>query len=79
MIAAGRRMSEHERYDIENADILFTDVWAEEEADRSTCASCGAVLSDGMLLCVSCGAPAPVCVGSCGACGLPVCVRPAGP
>lgn len=69
-------MSAHERYDIENADILFEDVWAEDEPDRSTCAACGSPVAEGMLTCASCGAALPVCVGSCGACGLPVCVRP---
>jgi len=66
-------MSDHERYDIENADVLFEDVWAEEDSSGS-CAKCGAVLTGQALVCASCGAPAPVCVGSCGACGLPVCV-----
>jgi len=72
-------MSDHERYDIENADILFEDVWADDAAPHSVCASCGTALAEGMLLCATCGAPVPVCVGSCGACGLPVCVRPACP
>ncbi len=67
-------MSEHERYDIENADILAEDVWAEETDVPGACAACGSALADGMLVCASCGTPVPVCVGVCGACGLPVCV-----
>lgn len=71
-------MSEHERYDIEHADVLFEDVWAEEDDAGGTCVRCGAALDAGALTCPACGTPAPVCVGSCGACGLPVCVGPTG-
>jgi hypothetical protein len=63
-----------ERYDIPNADILFEDVWAEEDPPAATqCAECGAALG-GRAYCRACGAPAPVCSGVCGACMSRTCV-----
>lgn len=64
----------HERYDVEGADILFEDTWADEETP-AVCAECGASLTRGVLACPGCGATADDCSGSCSGCGARVCVR----
>jgi hypothetical protein len=63
-----------ERYDIPNSDILFEDVWADEDPPSATeCAECGAALG-GRAYCRQCGARSPVCSGVCGACFSRTCV-----
>lgn len=67
-------MGGHERYDIENAGVLFEDVWA-DKPDEAECPVCGAPLASPSVRCPSCGAHRAVCVGSCSSCVAAVCVR----
>lgn len=62
----------HERYDIENADVLFEDVWADDDAD--TCPNCGAALEGASWRCKACGQFLEKCSGSCASCASPRCV-----
>ena len=75
-VACSVRMDErHERYAIPDADVLFEDVWAEDEKGLgAVCASCGAPMTPSSITCAACGTPAAVCTGSCSSCGSPVCV-----
>ena len=66
---------DHERYSIPNADVLFEDVWAEEDAPAENCPECGTGLDGAVSSCPSCGSRVDVCTGSCSSCGARVCVK----
>lgn len=61
---------EHERYRIDNAEVLFEDTWAEE----SVCPSCGQELDAGVTACPRCRQWIGECGSSCPGCPSPRCV-----
>ena len=66
-------MPEHpERYDIDNADVLFEDTWG--DADELRCYRCNAPVVPGSRRCAKCGAAMADCSRSCASCGLPKCI-----
>lgn len=65
----------HERYEVDGADVLFEDTWADEDGGANGCVSCGLRLLAGASVCPACGAPVEDCSGSCASCDAKVCVR----
>ena len=61
----------NERYRIPNADILFEDVWADEDC---ACPACGHAVAESDTRCPGCGQWLERCHGSCPSCGSPRCV-----
>jgi len=72
LVPMDERKRTHERYDIANADILFEDTWADEDA--TACPECGHDVSAAISHCPRCGARVDVCSGSCSSCGARTCV-----
>lgn len=64
----------HERYEVEDADILFEDTWAEEAAPRVRCPACGDRAPKDAARCPRCGETLPRCLGVCSMCSLPTCI-----
>jgi len=60
----------HERYRIENADVLFEDTWAVD----LVCPSCGVTLEAGTTSCPRCRQWIGECGMSCPGCPSPRCV-----
>jgi hypothetical protein len=60
----------HERHRIPNAEILFSDTWAED----SECPNCGRALEAGAVQCPDCRQWIGECGGSCPGCPSPRCV-----
>ncbi|TLM76858.1 MAG: hypothetical protein FDZ70_05955 [Actinobacteria bacterium] len=69
----------HERYQVDGADILFADTWADDDTPGGSrppaCNACGMRLPEDAVVCEACGTPVDECSGSCASCGAQVCAR----